>query len=61
MSSQMMTVGEVAKYLKIKTGTVYKHAQDGKIPAFKVGSNWRFKRTTIDKWISAQEEGVKKA
>ena len=54
-----MTVCEVAKYLKIKIGTVYKHAQDGKIPAFKVGSNWRFKRATIDKWISAQEEGVK--
>jgi len=55
MPNEMMTVGEVAGYLKLKKVTIYKHAQDGKIPCFKVGSAWRFKRDTIDKWIEKQE------
>jgi len=56
MVNQMMTVSEVAKYLKMKTVTIYKHAQQGRIPAFKVGSSWRFKRSTIDQWIEKQEK-----
>ena len=56
MANTMMTVEEVADYLKMKTVTIYKHAQEGKIPGFKVGSKWRFKRETIDKWIEKQEK-----
>lgn len=55
MVSSVMTVVELADYLKMKTVTIYKHAQEGKLPAFKVGSKWRFKRDTIDKWIEKQE------
>ena len=55
MNDQMMTVAELAEYLKMKTVTIYKHAQAGSIPAFKVGSKWRFKKDTIDKWIKDQE------
>ncbi|MDP8257887.1 MAG: helix-turn-helix domain-containing protein, partial [Candidatus Aadella gelida] len=51
MANIVMTVDEVADYLKMKTVTIYKHAQTGKLPAFKVGSKWRFKKDTIDKWI----------
>ena len=57
MSSSVMTVQEVADYLKMKTVTIYKHAQTGKLPGFKVGSTWRFKKDTIDKWIERQERG----
>jgi len=57
MASIVMTVDEVADYLKMKTVTIYKHAQTGKLPAFKVGSKWRFKKDTIDKWIEKQERG----
>ncbi|MFH1846260.1 MAG: helix-turn-helix domain-containing protein [Candidatus Omnitrophota bacterium] len=56
MGSSIMTVKELAEYLKLKEVTIYKHAQDGKVPAFKVGSKWRFKRDTIDRWIEKQEE-----
>ena len=52
-----MTVDEVAKYLRMKKVTIYKHAQDGKLPGFKVGSKWRFKKVTIDKWITDKENG----
>ncbi len=56
MDSTMMTVEELAGYLKMKTVTIYKHAQSGKLPGFKVGSKWRFKRETIDEWIWKQEK-----
>jgi excisionase family DNA binding protein len=59
MGGPMMTVEEVASYLKMKTVTIYKHAQQGKLPCFKVGASWRFKRSTIDKWIEDQEKRVK--
>ncbi|NQT33012.1 MAG: helix-turn-helix domain-containing protein [Candidatus Omnitrophica bacterium] len=57
MVSSVLTIDEVADYLKMKTVTIYKHAQEGKIPAFKVGSKWRFKKETIDRWIENQENG----
>ena len=58
MAGSVMTVQEVADYLKMKTVTIYKHAQRGKLPGFKVGSTWRFKKDTIDKWIERQERGT---
>ena len=52
----VFTVQEVAKYLRMQPVTIYKHAQCGKLPCFKVGANWRFKKSTIDRWIADQEE-----
>ena len=53
---QVFTVQELAQYLRMKPVTIYKHAKAGKLPCFKVGANWRFKKSTIDRWISEQEE-----
>jgi len=47
-----MTIEEVAKYLKLKPQTIYTWAQNGKIPAAKLGKEWRFKRAVIDKWFN---------
>lgn len=52
------TVKELANYLKIKPITVYKHAEAGRFPGFKVGSKWRFRKSAIDKWIEKQETAV---
>ncbi len=52
----VFTVQELAHYLRMKPVTIYKHAKEGKLPAFKVGANWRFKKATIDRWIANQEE-----
>ena len=52
----VFTVQELARYLKMKPVTIYKHAKEGKLPGFKVGANWRFKKTTIDSWIAGQEQ-----
>ncbi len=51
----VFTVQELAQYLRMKPLTIYKHASGGKLPGFKVGSHWRFKRSTIDQWIESQE------
>ena len=56
MKFSLMTLDEVAKYLRMKKVTIYKHAQEGKVPGFKVGSKWRFKKSTIDKWITDKEK-----
>lgn len=52
--SEIMTVKEVASYLKMKPVTIYKLAKQGKIPAFRVASFWRFKKDLIDKWLNEE-------
>ncbi|RPI01530.1 MAG: DNA-binding protein [Calditrichaeota bacterium] len=46
-----MTIEEVAAYLRLKPQTIYTWAQEGKIPAAKLGNQWRFKRSMIDRWF----------
>ena len=52
----IMTIEEAADYLKIPKSTVYKLAQEGRIPCQKVGRHWRFRKDTIDKWLDSQKE-----
>ena len=48
----VMTIEEVAAYLRIPRSSAYKLAQDGRIPCQKVGRHWRFHRQAIDRWLS---------
>jgi nitrogen PTS system EIIA component len=48
----ILTLEEVAKYLKISERTVYNCAQKGEIPAGKIRASWRFKKSEIDKWVN---------
>ncbi len=50
----ILTVRDVAKYLKVTDRTIYRLAGAGKIPGFKVGGTWRFSRAGIDNWIERQ-------
>lgn len=50
----LMTVKEAAQYLKLNYMTIYKLAQKNKIPASKVGGNWRFSKKILDQWLSDQ-------
>ncbi len=54
MAKDILTVKEVAEYLQVTERTLYRLAQDGKIPAFKVGNSWRFRREDLDRWIRDQ-------
>jgi excisionase family DNA binding protein len=54
MIDEILTVQEVATLLKIADKTVYTMPQKGELPAFKVGGQWRFRRTDLDAWIDAK-------
>jgi excisionase family DNA binding protein len=49
-----MTLEEVARYLQVSKETIYKMVQRGKIPASKVGSQWRFNKSAVDQWLISQ-------
>ena len=48
----VLTVNEVSKYLKLAESTVYRLAQQHKLPCRKVGGTWRFSRESIDQWLA---------
>jgi len=50
----LLTIKELAAYLKMNQQTVYRLAQKGEIPGMKVGGSWRFKRDVIDQWLLDQ-------
>lgn len=54
---EILTLDEVALYLKAGKRTVYRLVQQGEIPGFKPGGTWRFRRAELDRWIAA---GIRK-
>jgi len=50
--NDIMTLEEVAGYLRLKPQTIYLWAQEKKIPAAKLGKEWRFRRSVVDKWFN---------
>lgn len=48
---EILTTKEVAEYLNIHPLTVHRHAREGKIPGFKIGTDWRFHKKYLEKWI----------
>ena len=54
--NDIMTMKELADYLKIAEKTAYRFASDKKIPGFKVGNAWRFRKSEVDNWIKKQEK-----
>lgn len=59
MNNGIMTIKEVAEYLKIKEKTAYALAAKGEIPGFKVGGSWRFDREDIEAWINGKKNSKK--
>ena len=59
MTDQILTLKEVAAYLKLAEKPAYKLAAEGKLPGFKVGGSWRFKTEDIDRWIEEQKRSIK--
>lgn len=57
---KFMTIEEVSKYLRLTIQKLYKLSQKGRIPAYKFGREWRFKRERIDQWIEEQENTKKR-
>ena len=55
-SDDIMTMDELAEYLKISKSTLYKLVQDGKLPGQKIGKRWRFHKEAIDEWLKQHPE-----
>ncbi len=53
----LLNVKQVAEYLQLKESTIYSWAQDGKVPAIKIGRTWRFRRTDLDMWLERHLKG----
>ena len=51
-NEHVFTIGELSKYLKVSTSTLYKLLAEGKVPGQKVGRHWRFSKAVIDKWLA---------
>ena len=61
MPDDILTIEEVAKYLRVSERTVYDWAQKGEIPAGKIGTVWRFKKSEIEKWVNDRLSGHSRA
>ena len=56
MNDDIMTVDEVAEYLKVSKKSIYRLVKSGKLPAKKVLNKWRFRRELIQEWISSENQ-----
>jgi excisionase family DNA binding protein len=53
-ASDILTLEEVASYLRLTPQTIYKWAQEKRIPGAKLGKEWRFRKSIIDRWLDDQ-------
>lgn len=53
---QVLTIDEASNYLRIPLSSLYKLAQEGKIPCQKVGRHWRFRKEAIDRWLDERAQ-----
>jgi nitrogen PTS system EIIA component len=54
LENEILTIEEVASYLRLTPQTIYRWAQEKRIPAVKLGKEWRFRKSIIDEWLDAQ-------
>ena len=57
---EVMNIRQASQYLGVSADTLYKYVYEERIPAFKLGNRWKFKKTILDSWMerkSAQGEG----
>jgi excisionase family DNA binding protein len=55
---EVMNIRQASQYLGVSPDTLYKYVNEQKIPAFKLGNRWRFKKSKLDQWMEEQSVGV---
>ena len=55
LDDRLMAVKQVATYLNVNERTVLKLVSEGRIPAVKVGSQWRFRKEDVDQWLDSNK------
>jgi len=58
-SESVLTLDELACFLKLSKSTLYKLVQRGEVPGVKIGKHWRFRKATIDQWLTRNEKPKK--
>ena len=58
LCDELLTIKELAAYLKVHTSTIYRLLKKGQLPGFKIGSDWRFNVEVIDEWRLKQGAGL---
>jgi len=56
-SREVMNIRQASQYLGVSTDTLYKYVYEEKIPAFKLGNRWKFKKTILDSWMERKSLG----
>lgn len=56
-SSPFLTLGEVLRYLRVNSRTVYRLIRSGELPASRIGRQWRIRRSDFERWLEAQRVG----
>jgi excisionase family DNA binding protein len=56
--AKVITVGELSEYLRVHRSTIYRLLKKGQLPAFKIGSDWRFNVEAIDRWRMQESVAV---
>ncbi|QKK08442.1 MAG: helix-turn-helix domain-containing protein [Planctomycetota bacterium] len=57
---EVMTIDDLARYLQLSKSSLYKLAQDGRVPGQKVGRHWRFHKAAIDAWLTKGGPGARR-
>ena len=55
-SREVMNIRQASQYLGVSPDTLYKYVGEQRIPAFKLGNRWRFKRSRLDEWMDRQSD-----
>lgn len=59
--NSLMTIAEVAAFLRVHRSTVYRLLQEGGLPAVKVGGQWRFNKASVEEWLGTRDHGARKS
>jgi excisionase family DNA binding protein len=57
LDHEILTVKEVGEILRVHPSTLYRLVREGRIPAFRVGTDWRFRKEGIERWMIEQTRG----
>ena len=59
-ADDVMTIDELAAYLKLSKSSLYQFARAGKVPGVKIGEQWRFQKSAIDEWMRSRTKTLAK-
>ena len=59
-SREVMNIRQASQYLGVSPDTLYKYVKEQKIPAFKLGNRWRFKKSKLDEWMEEKSNQMEK-